>query len=107
MIILNCKIKSNEIVYEVKTNKNNYFTYSLPKDITSYKVRKVLKIIESKVDEDEDYLSKGGWGMEDPRYCPFFKLTNKEKPYIMQVWNSCSVKRLKKPLMLAWGVFSL
>ena len=26
----------------------------LPKDITSYKVRKVLKIIESKVDEDED-----------------------------------------------------
>ena len=24
------------------------------KDITSYKVRKVLKIIESKVDEDED-----------------------------------------------------
>ncbi|MDM7881572.1 hypothetical protein QTP94_02230 [Staphylococcus borealis] len=55
MIILNCKIKSSEIVYEVKTNKNNYFTYSLPKDITSYKVRKVLKIIESKVDEDEDF----------------------------------------------------
>ena len=64
MIILNCKIKSSEIVYEVKTIKNNYFTYSLPKDITSYKVRKVLKIIESKVDEDEDYLNKGGWGME-------------------------------------------
>lgn len=60
MIILNCKIKLNEIVYEVKTHKNNYFTYSLPKDITSYKVRKVLKIIESKVDEDEDYLNKGG-----------------------------------------------
>ncbi|GGG88008.1 hypothetical protein E2558_01785 [Staphylococcus pragensis] len=60
MIILNCKIKSSEIVYEVKTIKNNYFTYSLPKDTTSYKVRKVLKIIESKVDEDEDYLNKGG-----------------------------------------------
>lgn len=60
LIILNCKIKSSEIVYEVKTNKNNYFTYSLPKDITSHKVRQVLKIIESKVDEDEDYLSKGG-----------------------------------------------
>lgn len=55
MIILNCKIKLNEIVYEVKTNKNNCFTYSLPKDITSYKVRKVLKIIENKVDEDEDF----------------------------------------------------
>ncbi|PTK26496.1 hypothetical protein BUZ54_03020 [Staphylococcus hominis] len=60
MIILNCKIKSSEIVYEVKTNKNNYFTCSLPKDITSHKVRQVLKIIESKVDGDEGYLSKGG-----------------------------------------------
>ena len=48
MIILNCKIKLNEIVYEVKTNKIIASPILLPKDITSYKVRKVLKIIESK-----------------------------------------------------------
>lgn len=52
MKILNCKIKSYEIIYEVKTNKNKHFTYSLPKDTPIYKVRKVLKIIENKVDDE-------------------------------------------------------
>lgn len=52
MKILNCKIKYNEIIYEVETNKKNNFTYTLPKDTSSFMVRKTLKILESKIDNE-------------------------------------------------------
>lgn len=54
MKILNCKIKLSEIIYEVQTNKNKYFKYALPKNISNYKVRKVLKNVESKLDHNSN-----------------------------------------------------
>lgn len=53
MRIINYKIKLNEIIYEVETVKNNKFTHALPKETPSYKVRKILKLLEKKVDEDK------------------------------------------------------
>lgn len=54
MKILNCKIKLSEVIYEVQTNKNKYFKYALPKNISNYKVRKVLKNVESKLDHNSN-----------------------------------------------------
>ena len=55
--ILNCKIKLNKITYEVETNNNNYFKHSLPKDINTYQVGKILRNISDELDGVQ-YLNK-------------------------------------------------
>lgn len=51
MEILSCETKRNNIIYTVKTKNGFVFNHSLPKDTPSYQVRKVLKILEVKIDD--------------------------------------------------------
>lgn len=54
MQILRFESKRSNIIYTVKTQDGNIFTHSLHKDTPTYEVRKVLKILEEKIDKQED-----------------------------------------------------
>ncbi|HBC4010335.1 hypothetical protein I6D55_09560 [Staphylococcus aureus] len=54
MQILRFENKRSNIIYTVKTQNGNIFSHSLYKDTPTYKIRKVLKILEEKIDNQEN-----------------------------------------------------
>lgn len=51
MRVISCRIKRNNIVYEVESDNGNIFDKSLPKKINANEARKRLKHTSNKVDK--------------------------------------------------------